>query len=91
MLRSFIVGLIPNDRIAVVSSFLSLIDTLGFMAGSPLMAELFSRGLAMGDLWIGLPFYFLGVCGICFAVLTLVVGLRKGEGYKDSNDIDAGQ
>jgi len=91
MLRSFIIGLIPNNRIAVVSSFLSLIDTLGFMAGSPLMAELFSRGLALGGLWIGLPFYSLGVCGVCFAVLTLVVGLRKGEEDKDSHDVDAGQ
>ncbi|KAI7369903.1 MFS general substrate transporter [Hortaea werneckii] len=79
LIRSFLTSLVPADQIARVYSIVSLVDTVGTMLGSPLLAGLFGRGLALGGGWVGLPFYFLGVISAVFAVLLFVVGLRKGE------------
>jgi hypothetical protein len=52
------------------------------MVGSPLLAGLFKRGLALGGVWIGLPFYFTALVGVMFLLLLLVIRLRKcEEGY----------
>ncbi|OTA38818.1 hypothetical protein BTJ68_01390 [Hortaea werneckii EXF-2000] len=79
LIRSFLTSLVPADQIARVYSIVSLVDTVGTMLGSPLLAGLFGRGLALGGGWVGLPFYFLGVISAAFAGLLFVVGLRKGE------------
>ena len=89
LLRSFLTSLVPKHYIARLYSVLSIVDTLGLMIGSPLMAGLFSRGLALGGFWIGLPFYFLGIVAGCFSVLMFAVGLRKGEDERSpANDDD---
>ncbi|KAF2479253.1 major facilitator superfamily domain-containing protein [Neohortaea acidophila] len=79
MLRSFITSIVEKQHIARVYAIITVLDTLGGMAGSPVMAKLFSRGFALGGYWTGLPFYFLGsMTGAC-AVLIFGVNLRKGE------------
>lgn len=79
LLRSFLTGLVEKHHVARLYSVISIVDTAGSMVGSPLMAGLFQRGLHMGGLWIGLPFYFLGIMSAAFTVLQFMVGLRKGE------------
>lgn len=79
LLRSFMTSLLQREQIARVYSVLSVIDTLGVMAGSPLMAGLFKHGFSLGGFWVGLPFCFLGLAGACFLLPLLLVGLRKGE------------
>ncbi|KAI7319924.1 MFS general substrate transporter [Hortaea werneckii] len=89
LIRSFLTSLVPADQIARVYSIVSLVDTVGAMLGSPLLAGLFGRGLALGGGWVGLPFYFLGVISAGFAVLLFVVRLRKGEesdGDRENDD-----
>ena len=89
LIRSFLTSLVPAGQIARVYSIVSLVDTVGAMLGSPLLAGLFGRGLALGGGWVGLPFYFLGIISAAFAVLLFVVDLRKGEesdGDRESND-----
>ncbi|KAI7195079.1 MFS general substrate transporter [Hortaea werneckii] len=88
LIRSFLTSLVPADQIARVYSIVSLVDTVGTMLGSPLLAGLFGRGLALGGGWVGLPFYFLGVISAAFAVLLFVVGLRKGE-ENDGDRVDS--
>ncbi|EME50215.1 hypothetical protein DOTSEDRAFT_68930 [Dothistroma septosporum NZE10] len=80
LVRSFLTSLLPSHHIARVYSVISVIDTLGIMFGAPLLAGLFSEGLALGGGWIGMPFYFIGLLSAFFVGLLFVVGLRKGEG-----------
>ena len=47
LLRSFIASLVPTRHVARVFSVASVVDTLGIMVGSPLLADLFRRGLAL--------------------------------------------
>ena len=79
LLRSFLTSLVEAHHIARVFSIISIVDTLGMMFGSPLLAGLFKSGLALGGGWIGLVFFFLGFVLAFFALLMFVVGLRKGE------------
>ena len=79
LLRSFLASLVPAHHIARVFSVVSVVDILGAMFGSPVLAGLFKRGLALGGSWTGLPFYFVGLVSILFLFLLFSVGLRKGE------------
>ncbi|KAK5711261.1 hypothetical protein LTR15_012551 [Elasticomyces elasticus] len=84
LLRSFITSLVPSHHVARVYSIITLVDTIGAMFGSAIMAGLFKRGLAIGSL--GLPFYFLGLISAVFLILMCVVGLRPGEDEKHTSD-----
>lgn len=88
LLRSFLTSLVPTNHIARVFSFLSVVDILGAMSGSPLLAGLFKRGLALGGIWIGLPFYFTGLLSILFVFVLFSVRLRKGEDERINTDED---
>ncbi|KAI7353679.1 MFS general substrate transporter [Hortaea werneckii] len=91
LIRSLLTSLVPADQIARVYSIVSLVDVVGAMLGSPLLAGLFGRGLALGGGWVGLPFYFLGLISAGFAVLLFVVGLRKGEESDGCMENDDGE
>lgn len=82
LLRSSLTSLLPARHIARVYSFVSVIDTLGYMIDSPLLAALFKEGIALGGVWVGLPYFFIG---IVFAIFTLLlfsvrVGKRVAKG-----------
>lgn len=79
LIRSFLTSLLPTHHIARVYTTISIFDTAGAMVGAPLLAGLFKRGLALGGMWVGLPYYFIGAVALVFTVLIFVVGLRKGE------------
>lgn len=89
LLRSFLTSLVPAHHIARVYSIVSIVDTAGMMVGSPLLAGLFKRGLALGGAWIGLPFYFTALVGSMFLLLLLVIRLRKCE--EGHVSVDEGQ
>lgn len=79
VLRSFLTALVPSHHIARVYSIVSILETIGMMVGSPLLAGLFKRGLALGGAWIGLPFYFTALVSAMFLLLLLSIRLRKCE------------
>lgn len=79
LIRSFLTSLLPAEQIARAYSVVSMIDTLGMMFGSPLLAGLFARGMALGGFWIGLPFFFVGFLACFFAGVMFTVTLQKGE------------
>ena len=56
--RSFLASLLPPHHIARAYSIISVVETIGNMLGSPALAEIFTLGLSLGSLWIGLPFFF---------------------------------
>ncbi|KAF5243375.1 hypothetical protein FANTH_8197 [Fusarium anthophilum] len=71
-LRSFLTNLAGNSEVARLNSIIGVFDTLGFMVGSPLLAELFSKGIEMKGYLFGLPFLFSG-----FSVLVIVLLLSQ--------------
>lgn len=70
-------------------SIMSLVETAGQTYAEPMLAGLFSLGMRMGGLWIGLP--YLGVAGFCVLALTLllIVRLPDEEGKLTAEDGDA--
>lgn len=84
LIRGFLTSLVPAHHVARVYSLVSVVDTVGSMLGAPFLAALLSRGLTIGGLGIGLPFFFLGGASLVLFLLLCVIGMRKGEseGYQ---------
>ncbi|KAF6811789.1 major facilitator superfamily transporter [Colletotrichum sojae] len=55
-------------------SIMSLVEMVGQTYAEPMLAGLFSLGMRMGGLWIGLP--YLGVAGFCALALMLLLIVR---------------
>ncbi|KAF2214625.1 hypothetical protein CERZMDRAFT_95017 [Cercospora zeae-maydis SCOH1-5] len=72
LMRSFLSSIVPADEIARTYSVIAIVDTFGIMFGSPLLAELFKKGIV-------LPFVALGSSAALFAALLFTVKVRKGE------------
>jgi MFS family permease len=75
LIRSFVTTLVKPDEIGKLYSVISFVDTIGAMAGAPLLACLFEYGLDLGNSWSGLPFLFLGVLSLLFAILLFTIRL----------------
>ncbi|OQO08409.1 hypothetical protein B0A48_06279 [Cryoendolithus antarcticus] len=86
LLRSFLASLVPTHYLARVFSIISVVDSVGLMVGAPLMAGLFNKGLDIGGMGIGLPFYMLGAACAVTTAVVFVVGLRKGEERGSESD-----
>ncbi|KAF9876942.1 major facilitator superfamily transporter [Colletotrichum karsti] len=67
-------------------SIISLVETAGQTYAQPMLAWLFSIGMKMGGLWIGLP--YLGVAAFCLLalILLLLVRLPPSEGKTPEDD-----
>ncbi|KAI8242176.1 Efflux pump ustT [Colletotrichum sp. SAR 10_99] len=72
-------------------SIISLVETAGQTYAQPLLAGLFSLGMKMGGLWIGLP--YLGVAAFCLIALTLLLIVRlpppEGKVPEDGGESNA--
>lgn len=72
LLRSLSTDLVRDaGHVARLNSFIGIVDTVGLMVGSPLLAALFTKGMELGGPWRGLPFV---VCAGAVAVLALILG-----------------
>lgn len=83
LVRSLLSSLVPAHHIARVYTIISMVDTVGIMAGAPLLAGLFSRGLELGSGWIGLPFYFVGGLSALFAIMLFLIRLDEGKYFSE--------
>lgn len=86
LIRAFLTPLVPEQNVAKLYSVISVVDTLGYMLGIPMLAALFNKGLAIGGYGVGLPFYVLGGMCTVVAVVLCLIGLRKGEEGNDGED-----
>lgn len=86
LLRSFIASLVSSHEVARVNSIMAIVDSIGLIVGNPLLARLFKTGLSLGGVWVGLPFFFVGIISTLAAVVFILVQLRNGEGEDDVTD-----
>jgi len=77
--RSFLSSLLPPDQIARAYSLISVIEMIGAMLGSPVLAGLFALGLSLGGQWIGLPFFVMGIVSAVFIAVMFAIRLRRHE------------
>ncbi|KYG47559.1 hypothetical protein M433DRAFT_33285, partial [Acidomyces richmondensis BFW] len=75
LLRSFLTTLVEAHHIARVYSIIGIMDTAGLMLASALLAGFFKIGVALGGLWIALPYFFVAAVSSLFLVLMCAVKL----------------
>lgn len=78
-LRSLGTSLVDADHVALLNSFIGVIDTIGHMFGSPLLALLFRRGLELGGFWTGLPIYFCAGAVASTALVLFAIRIQRLE------------
>lgn len=78
-LRSLITSLVEEHHIARLNALVGVVDTMGFMIGSPSLAWAFEEGLELGGWRTGLPFL------ICAGALAVVVVFQAGIRIREDN------
>lgn len=79
-LRSLMTSLVEEHHIARLNTLVGVVDTMGFMVGSPFLAWAFGQGLELGGWRTGLPFL------ICAVALAVVVVFQTGIRIRADND-----
>ncbi|KAL1898513.1 hypothetical protein Sste5346_003417 [Sporothrix stenoceras] len=76
-----------DDHTSRLYTLTGMVETAGSVLAGPLLAWTFSSGLALGGLWVGLPFYYV----TCLCVAALACMLAIGNGGSDSTSGDGGR
>lgn len=76
-LEAFLASAVRPDQMATLYVAISVVDTLGLMLCSPLLAVTFAQGLHRGGAWIGLPFLSMAALYAVSALLTGFLRVRR--------------
>lgn len=78
-LRSLATALVAPSQVGILNTSIALAQSIGAIIAGPTMASAFQRGIALGGVWLGLP-YMVGaalfisascfICGICIPSTT---------------------
>ncbi|GAB7352788.1 hypothetical protein MBLNU459_g3409t2 [Dothideomycetes sp. NU459] len=91
LVRSFMTSLVPAGDVAKMYAIIGVVDTLGLMAGSPLLAFLFQAGFNIGGrggggAGLGLPFWALGGMYVLAGVLLFSIRIGEKEASAEEGD-----
>ena len=64
---------------------ISIVDTVGLMAGGPVLAQVLKKGFHMGGGWIGLPFYIIALTSLAVVGILFCISEKKVEGEQESS------
>lgn len=64
--------MVDPQYLGLVNTAVSATNSVGHMAGAPLLAGIFQWGLSLGGFWIGIPFLFTAVL---LSIATLAVSV----------------
>lgn len=81
-LRSLMTSLVEEHHIARLNTLVGVVDTMGFMIGSPALAWAFGKGLELGGWRTGLPFL------ICAGALAIVVVSLAGIRVNGDEEVE---
>jgi MFS family permease len=65
-------------------SLVGIMQIVGSLYAMPMLAGLFTAGMKLGGIWIGLP--YLGVAALCGVAMVLLVFVRLSETIKNSHE-----
>ncbi|KAF7889030.1 hypothetical protein EAF00_009330 [Botryotinia globosa] len=88
-IRSLLTDLVDPTQVSRLYGVLAVMDTIGGMVSSPLVAGAFSSGLKMGGLWSGGGFLVAAAAYAAAGLLTLSVSVKKDESpiHEDVNRV----
>ncbi|KAH7318387.1 major facilitator superfamily domain-containing protein [Stachybotrys elegans] len=76
--RATVSHYVEPQYISRLYGLISMVEILGSFIGSPVLAWLFDKGLQHKGIWIGLPYFYIGVlCCISLVALMFVRPPRK--------------
>jgi MFS family permease len=81
--RSLITSLVSKEHYGVLFAGISTMVYGGVIIGGPLLAEMFSLGMKLGEFWMGLPFL---VAGGFFAMALISISAVKLTRVEDEDE-----
>ncbi|KAB8291654.1 hypothetical protein EYC80_006454 [Monilinia laxa] len=78
-IRSLLTDLVHPTQVSRLYGVLAVMDTIGGMISSPLVAAAFSSGLKKGGLWSGGGFLVAGTAFAAAGLLTLSISVKKDD------------
>lgn len=91
-MRSLLTDLVQPTQFSRLYGALAVMNGIGGMVSSPLVAAAFSSGLKKGGLWSGGGFLVAGIAYAAAGLLTLSVNVKKDDDAVDEavDDTDSG-
>ncbi|KAH6644271.1 hypothetical protein C7974DRAFT_300438 [Boeremia exigua] len=86
-----VVGGQSSPNIGKLMSTIAIVESFGALVAGPLLNQLFQWGMALGDVWLGLPFLAgtLVFAGLSFVTFKIDVSDREAEYIEvQSDDVD---
>ena len=80
LLRAVATSYVEPNQTSRLYSLISMLETAGALIGGPVLAKLFSIGLAKRGLWIGLPWFY--VAALVSVALTALMFLQRPKKAK---------
>ncbi|KAJ5174143.1 MFS multidrug transporter [Penicillium canariense] len=72
--HSFLTAMVDSHHLGLVNTGVTTANSVGHMAGGPLLASIFQWGLQLGHFWVGIPFLFTAVL---LLIATLAVSISN--------------
>jgi MFS family permease len=72
--RALLNAVVEPHTVATLNTTMSTIETLVGFVGAPVMGWLLSRGMELGGVWMGLPYFATTLLGV--AVMTALLSVR---------------
>lgn len=72
--HSFLTAMVDPQYLGLANTAVSATNSVGHMAGAPLLAGIFQWGLSLGGFWVGIPFLFIAVL---LSIATLAVSIAN--------------
>lgn len=85
--RSLLTDFAQVGQTSQLFALISIIETVGTLAGGPALAWTFSTGMKLGGFWAGLPFIFLSV--LSFVALVLLSFIRHDDNANGYSELAA--
>lgn len=81
--RALLNAVVEPHTVGTLNTTISTVESLVGLLSAPVMGWLFSAGLDLGGMWMGMP--FMVTTGLCLGVLVVVFGFRIPAGIAQAH------
>ena len=69
--RTLVTSLVDAASLSTIYTLISVMSSIGSLVAGPLLAVIYHLGMALGDVWLGLPFLFAaGLYGLALIAIS---------------------